>query len=162
MSSRAMKTILQQVLMYSVLISFLLAGCSSGDTPEQQVGKFIDAGEEAVESRDIGDVRALISEKYEDERGRTRQDIVAYTARYLYANKNIHLLTRIGEMTFPSEDRALVQLFVAMTGQNVSDLDALLNMQADLYRFDLELIREDGEWKLRTADWRQAESGDFF
>lgn len=149
-------------LIFVVLAASLLASCGSGDTPEQQVRNFIAAGEEAVESRDIGDVRALIAEKYEDERGRTRRDIVALTARYLYANKNIHLLTRIGELTFPSENRALLQLYVAMTGQNVSDLDALLNMQADLYRFDLELVREDGDWKLSTADWRRARSGDFF
>jgi hypothetical protein len=84
------------------------------------------------------------------------------SARYIYANKNIHLLTRIGELTFPSEDSALLRLYVAMTGQNVSDLDALLNMQADLYLFEMELVREDKEWKLLKADWQRARGEDFF
>ena len=120
------------------------------------------AGKEAVEGRDIGDVKGLISESYRDEHDRTRRDLVALSARYILSNKNIHVLTRIGELTFSSENTAQLQLFVAMTGQNVSDLDALLNMKADLYRFDLELVREDKEWKLLSADWRRAKGEDFF
>ena len=49
-----------------------------------------------------------------------------------------------------------------MTGQNVSDLDALLNMQADLYLFDMELVLENDEWKLLKADWRPAKGEVFF
>jgi hypothetical protein len=145
-----------------VSLVLLLAACGSGDTPEEQVKLFVAAGEGAVESRDIGDIKALISEKYGDDHDRTRRDLVALSARYIYANKNIHLLTRIGELTFPSEDSALLRLYVAMTGQNVSDLDALLNMQADLYLFEMELVREDKEWKLLKADWQRARGEDFF
>ncbi|MCL7487445.1 MAG: hypothetical protein M8357_04630 [Desulfobulbaceae bacterium] len=145
-----------------LLLVLILAACGGGDTPEEQVRKFVAAGEEAVEARDIGDVKELISEKYSDDYGRTRRDLVALSARYILSNKNIHLLTRTGELSFPAEDRALLQLYVAMTGQNVSDLDSLLNIQADLYRFDLELVREDKEWKLVKGDWRPARGEDFF
>lgn len=143
-------------------IVLLFAGCGTTDTPEAQVKLFVAAGEEAVETRDIGDVKDLIAENYRDEHGRTRRDLVALTARYLYTNKNIHVLTRIGELTFPAENRAMLQLYVAMTGQNVSDLDGLLNMQADLYMFEMELVREDKNWKLLKADWRPAKGEDFF
>lgn len=145
-----------------VILVLVLTACRSGDTPEEKVWRFVAAGEEAVEARNIGDVKDLISEKYLDEQGRTRRDLVALSARYLYANKNIHVLTRIGELTFPAENRAMLQLYVAMTGQNVSDLDALLNMQADLYLFTMELVREDEEWKLLKADWHHARKEDFF
>jgi hypothetical protein len=148
-----------------LLLFFFLAGCGSGETPEDQVKQFVAAGEEAVEAGGIGgvgDVRDLISKKYSDEHNRTRRDLAALSARYILSSKNIHILTRIGELTFPSENKALMQLYVAMTGQNVSDLDALLNMQADLYRFDMELVREDKEWKLLKADWRRAKGEDFF
>jgi hypothetical protein len=146
----------------SLLFALFLAACGSGETPEEQVKQFVAAGEEAVEARNIGDVKQLISEIYSDRQGRTRRDLVAVSARYILANKNIHVLTRIGELTFPAENKAMLQLYVAMTGQNVSDLDALLNMQADLYLFDLELVREGQEWKLLNADWRRARGEDFF
>lgn len=145
-----------------LVFAVLLLSCGKGDTPEEQVKRFVAAGEEAVEARSIGDVQELISEQYEDERGLGKRDFVALTARYLLTNKNIHVLTRIGSLEFPSGDRAVVQLYAAMTGQNVSDLDALLNMQADLYIFDLELAREDKEWKLVRARWRPANPEDFF
>ena len=144
------------------LLIMILTACGGGDTPEEQVKKYVAAGEEAAEERDLGGIKELIAEEYSDSHGRTRRDIVALTARYFYSQKNIHILTRISELSFPEEDRAILQVYVAMTGQNVSDLDALLNMRADLYRFDLELVRVDKEWKLQSGDWRRARSEDFF
>lgn len=141
---------------------FLLAACGQGDSPEEQVRQYVAAAEAAVEARDAGDLKELIAQKYEDEQGRTRRDIVAVAARYLLANKNIHVLTRIEDLRFPAPEQARLAVYAAMTGQNVSDLDGLLNMQADLYRFDLELRKADGKWQLLRADWRPARGEDFF
>ncbi|MHB8810086.1 MAG: hypothetical protein ACYC9M_08740 [Desulfobulbaceae bacterium] len=141
---------------------FLLAACGQGDSPEEQVRQYVAAAEAAVEARDAGDLKELIAQQYQDEQGRTRRDIVAVAVRYLYANKNIHVLTRIEGLTFPAPEQAQLAVYAALTGQNVSDLDALLNMQADLYRFDLELRKADGKWLLLRADWRPAKGEDFF
>jgi hypothetical protein len=145
-----------------LLVPLLLGACGADDSPEEQVRRYVAAGEAAVEARNPGDLKELISEKYQDDQGRTRRDIVAIAARYLYANKNIHVLTRIEGLTFPAPGEARLTVFAALTGQNVSDLDALLNMQADLYRFDMELQQGDGEWLLLRADWRPAAGADFF
>ncbi len=145
-----------------VAVLMLLTGCGPDDSPEEQVRKFIKAGEEALESRNIGDVKSLIAEEYADDRGRGRRDLVALTARYLFMHKNIHLLTRTDNLSFPAPDQARLTVFVAMTGRNVSDLDSLLNMQADLYRFELELVKRDGDWQLVQAAWRPARGEDFF
>lgn len=143
-------------------ISLLLSGCGGGDSPEDQIRKFIAAGEQAAESRSIGGIKDLISEQYADERGRTRGDIVAVAMRYFLANKKIHLLTRIKEVNILSEKKALVLLYVAMSGQDVQGSDSLMNVQADLYRFDLELILEGKEWLIIRADWNSAIRDDFF
>lgn len=145
-----------------LLAPLLLAACGPDDSPEEQVRQYVAAGEAVVEARNPGDLKELISEKYQDDQGRTRRDIVAIAARYLYANKNIHVLTRIEGLTFPAPGQARLTVYAALTGQNVSDLDALLNMQADLYRFDLELLLTEGEWQLLRADWRPAKGEDFF
>jgi hypothetical protein len=150
-------------LFISLLCIVLLAtACGRGGSPEDQVKRFVKAGEEAAEARDIGALKELISEEYADGRGRSRRDIVAIAARYLLSNRDIHILTRIGELVFSGPDRVDLVLFVAMTGRNVSDLDTLLNMRADLYRFDLRLAREGGHWRLAGADWREAGPEDFF
>ncbi|HBI14456.1 MAG TPA: hypothetical protein DDY20_02895 [Desulfobulbaceae bacterium] len=145
-----------------LLALFFLAACGPGDSPEEQVRQYVAAAEAAVEARNLGGLKELITEQYQDEQGRTRRDIVAIAARYLYANKNIHVLTRIEGLAVSAPGQARLTVYAALTGQNVSDLDALLNMQADLYRFDLELVRMDGEWQLLRAEWRPARGEDFF
>ena len=146
----------------ALLVLLLLAACGPNNSPEEQVRQYVAAAEAAVATRSPGDLKELIAEKYQDDQGRTRRDIVAIAARYLFANKNIHVLTRIEGLTFPAPEQARLAVYAALTGQNVSDLDALLNMQADLYRFDIELWRVDGEWQLLRADWRPARGEDFF
>jgi hypothetical protein len=146
----------------AVLLVSLLFACGREDSPEKQIEKLVAAGKEAVEARKPGELKELIAEHYGDDHGRTRRDIVALAARYLYANKNIHLFTRIGELTFSGPDTARLRIYAAMAGQNVSDLDALLNMRADLYLFDLDLGRKDGEWLVVRADWRPAGWEEFF
>lgn len=144
------------------LLCLLLSGCGREDSPEKEIERFVAAGKEAAEARRPGELKELISEGYLDDQGRTRRDIVALAARYFYANRNIHLLTRIDELLFPAPDRARLRLYAAMAGQNVSDLDALLNMKADLYRFDLELSRGTDGWQVVRAQWRPAGLEEFF
>jgi len=142
--------------------SLLFAACGSGDSPEDQVRAFIKRGEVAAEARDLGAMKNLIADSYSDGHRRTKRDIIAVTARYFLTNKNIHIFTRIGELDLPAPGRAKIILYAAMAGQNISDLDALLNMQADLYRFDLQLEKKDREWQLVSADWQPAGPEDFF
>jgi len=149
-------------LIFLVVISCLFSACGPGDSPEEQVRLYVKAGEDAAEARNVGAIKTLISEKYSDAHRRSRREIIAIAARYFLSNKNIHIFTRIGELTFPEPDKAELLLYVAMTGQNVSDLDALLNMQADLYRFDMHLVRENKKWQLISAEWRPASPNDFF
>lgn len=159
------QTVVQKIysgILLVALLSCFLAGCGKGDSPEDQIREFIAAGELAAESKDIGGIKDLISEQYTDEHKRTRRDLVAVTMRYFYANRNIHILTRIKELHFLSEKKAVLHLYVAMTGQDVSDKDSFVNIQAELYRFDLELVRKGKEWKLVRADWRSAMREDFF
>ena len=145
-----------------LLLALLFTACGRGDTPEEQVRKYVAAAEAAVEARNLGDLKGLIAEGYQDDQGRTRREIMAVAARYLLGNKNIHVLTRMQDLTFPARDQARLAVYAALTGQNVSDLDTLLNMQADLYRFDVELRRINGDWQLVRADWRPAKGEDFF
>ncbi|MDW7772069.1 MAG: hypothetical protein SCH71_04175 [Desulfobulbaceae bacterium] len=141
---------------------FLVSGCGPDDSPEEQIRLFIKAGEEAAEARDAGALKKLIAENYEDAHRRTRRDITALAGRYFLANKNIHIFTRVGKLLFSEKDTAELQLYVAMTGRNAADSNALLNMQADLYLFDLLLVWVNKEWRLMSADWRPAGREDFF
>ncbi len=139
-----------------------LHGCGAeNNSPEEEVGKFVAAGEKAAEERNLGAVKKLISEKYSDEKGREKIDIVRVAAGYFLRNKNIHLFSRMGSLEFPGTEKAELQVYVAMAGLPVESADMFLEARADLYRFDMVLTREDGEWVLSSVQWRPARKDDF-
>lgn len=149
------------VLLAGALV--LLSGCGGkNDTPEQQVRRFVAGAEEAAEKRDIGALKKLIADTYSDDRKRTKQDLVRVAAGYFLRNKNVHIFTHIGDLNFSEPGRAELMLFAAISGQPIPGADTLLDIHADLYRFDMTLIREDNEWFLLSVSWRPAKKVDFF
>jgi hypothetical protein len=130
----------------------LLAGCSDAASPEQQVRAVIESMELAAEARDVGDLMEHISASYRDAQGQDRTEASRYARGYFIANQSVHLLTRIESLEFPSADEARVKLQVGMAGRG--DEQGSAGLTADLYNFDVALVREDGEWKVSYADWR--------
>ena len=128
-----------------------LAGCSGDASPEQQVRTVIDSMEVAAEARDVGDLMQHVSAAYRSADGLDRAETARYVRGYFVANQSIHLLTRIESLEFPAPDEARVKLQVGMAGRGGQSAAGL---SADLYDFDVALVREDGEWKVSYADWR--------
>ena len=143
---------------FLLLIMLLLAlvACSENQTPEQQVRQFIATGKAAAEERDVIALSELISEQYGDPSRRDRRALIGLTTGYFLRHKNIHLFTQIDEITFPVTDVAKVKLYVAMAGTPVSGAQALIDLRADLYQFDLTLLKEGDEWRLQNASWHRA------
>jgi hypothetical protein len=129
----------------------VLAGCSGGATPEQEVRAVIDSMEAAAEARDVSGVMEHVSPAYRSADGLDRAEAARYLRGYFVANQSIHLLTRIESLEFPAPDEARVQVQVGMAGRGGQGAAGL---SADLYDFDVALVREDGEWKVSYADWR--------
>jgi hypothetical protein len=130
----------------------LLTACSDGTSPEQQVRAVIESMEAAAEQRDAGELMEHISANYRDAQGQDRAEASRYARGYFIANQSVHLLTRIQSLEFPAPDEARVKLQVGMAGR--AGEQGAGGLTADLYDFDLALIREGGEWKLSYADWR--------
>jgi hypothetical protein len=83
-------------------------------------------------------------------------------AGYILRNKSIHLFSRVQDITL-GEDKtqADVILYVAMAGVPVTNVDQLMLVRADLYRFDLAVKREDGDWRVTAGSWHEARLADF-
>ena len=130
----------------------VLSGCANDGSPEQQVRAVIESMEVAAESRDVGDLMEHISINFRDAQGQDRSEASRYARGYFIANQSVHLLTRIESLEFPSPDEARVKVQVGMAGRGAEQGAGALT--ADLYDFDVALVREDGEWKVSYADWR--------
>jgi hypothetical protein len=53
-------------------------------------------------------------------------------------------------------------VLVAMTGAPVDSVDELINMRADVLRFEISFEKTGtNQWQAARADWRRAELDDF-
>jgi len=127
------------------LVLATLTACGDRDSPEQQVRAVIEQMEQAAESRDVGDLKAHLSEDYRDANGMGAAEAARYARGYFLANQSIHLLTRIEELTFPTDGEARAQVVVGMLGRDAGDQ---WDLAAELHTFKVALRREDDEWKV--------------
>jgi hypothetical protein len=130
-----------------------LTGCGDDENPEKQVRKTIDAMEQAAEARDVSGLTDHISGQFRDADGRDGKELSQYVRGYFIANQSIHLLTRIGSIEFPTQEEAKVKVTVAMVGRDADAANAW-NLAGEIHDFDVTFIREDDEWKVTYAKWR--------
>ncbi|OQX44245.1 MAG: hypothetical protein B0D83_00090 [Candidatus Sedimenticola endophacoides] len=143
-------------------LALLLVACSAEQTtPEERIRALVASAEAAAEARSAGDLGELLSEHYADARGRGRKELKRLALGYFLRHKSIHLLTQIERIELLDEERARVVLFVAMAGSPLEGVEQLLNLRADLHRFELDLVLEQAQWRVARAHWQRARAADF-
>jgi hypothetical protein len=136
----------------TILLLAALAACSRATPPEEAVLAWLEEAETAAEERDRKRLVDVVSENYLDARGNDRAAIDE-TLRFLFLrNRNIVLTSNVEELTIVDATAAKVILTAAMAGTN----DGAFGFGADVYRFELELMRDGGEWLLIGARWGEA------
>lgn len=132
----------------------LIAACGASD-PEADIRALLTAAEEAAEERDGGFFAELIGEGYRDARGNDRAELVRTLRGYFLANQRVEVVSRIDEIVIEGGDAARAVVHAGLVGQRAGA--ALLGgLDAQLYRFDLELVRDGSEWRIIGARWRRA------
>lgn len=145
-----------------VLGALLLPSCGGDElSPEARVKEIVAKAEEAAEARDLGAVKKLVSEAYSDEGGNDRRALLGIVQYYFLRFEALHLLVRIDSIAFPRPGRARVTAIAAMAGEPIPTAESLGSLRADVYRFDVDLIEEDGQYRLATARWQRAAARDF-
>ena len=138
-----------------VSLTFIVSSCSDQKlSREDDIRQFIEQGIEAAENRSSSDLTALIDDSYRDRRGLSKQQIKKLLLVYFLRHKNIHLFSKIRDISFHSDNEATVILHVAMAGSVIADASVLSNLRARMYKFELQLIKQD-EWMLQQAKWHQ-------
>jgi hypothetical protein len=145
-----------------LLLLCLALGCRAGTvSPEERVRAVLAEIEAAAERANVRAMKDHVSESYGDNAGNDKRRLAQIVAFHLARNRTIHLLTRIPLVEFPAPGEARALAFVAMAGSPIEGPEALLSLRADLYRFELWLRDEDGDWRVSSAAWRPAEVEDF-
>lgn len=138
----------------SALLALGAAGCGTGD-PEAEIRALLAAAEEAAEARHAGFFADLIGESYRDARGHDRDELLRTIRGYFIANQRIEIVSRVDEVTLEGADAARAVVHAGVLGRRTGA--ALLEgVDADLYRFELELVNDDGDWRIIGAEWSRA------
>lgn len=148
-----MQRTVSQINVFALLIMSLglLAACSDADSPEQQVRSVIERMELAAENRDVGDLMEHVSEDYRGAGGMGPEEVARYLRGYFIANQSIHLLTRIEDLTFPTDGEARAQVLVGMVGRDAAATKQW-DLAADLHTFKIALRREADDWKVSFVE----------
>lgn len=136
--------------------------CKQQAAPDIIAQEFIDRVKTAVDERSIRGISELVSADYRDTHKRDRRDIAGLASAYLIRSKSLHLFTDLVSARPLSDATLQCRILAAFASTPVDDKSLLPDIQADFYWFDIELIEENGDWKLVSAVWQQAMLDDFF
>jgi hypothetical protein len=138
------------------LLTVALACGGDPQSPEEQVRAVIGAIEQAAEEGDVSAFKAAISESYQDARGFDKRDLAAYVTFHVLRHTHRRFFARVRSIDIRDGGRAEVVVVAAISGQEVSGLEELAGLNADVYKIDLDLDDEgDGDWRVVWAQWRR-------
>lgn len=128
----------------------LLSSCGGpASDPEAELRTWVAEAEEAAENKDRGALLDKISGNYADARGNNRDEIGKLFRVYMLRQQSITILTKIDEIELLGDTAADVALTVGMAGTN----NRAFGLNADAYRFELELEKDGSDWLLIGARW---------
>ena len=135
-------------------LAVLATGCAADD-PEAEIRALLAAAETAAEGRDTGFFGDVLGESYRDTRGNDREEMLRTLRGYFIANQRIEIVSRVDEIVVEGDGTARVVVHAGMLGRRTGA--ALIDgIDADLYRFELALVNDDGNWQVIGADFRRA------
>jgi hypothetical protein len=137
-----------------LLASLLAGGCGESD-PEEALRARIQAAVDAAESRDTGFFRDLIGPEFADQRGHDRQALINMIRGQFIINQRVQVIIRIQEISLLGDDAAETLIAAGLVGSSGQAL-SLGGISADLYRIQLEWVRDGDEWRVIGARWSRA------
>jgi hypothetical protein len=66
----------------------------------------------------------------------------------------VRLITRVDSIELEGKELAKLSVTVGMLGREAAS-DSTWDLAGDIWRFDLRLAREDGNWRVIRAAWQQ-------
>jgi len=116
--------------------------------------------EAAVEQRSL--VKELVDSEYSDEWNGSKRAALRALMFYFQGHQSIYLLTRVSNIKLNDDATAAsVTVYVGMAGNPVEKSEALIDLNADLYRFDIKLVAKGNDWLVKSAKWQRARPENF-
>ena len=132
----------------------VLSACGS-EGPEAEIRGMIEEAALAAEERDTGFFRGALSEHYTDARGNDRDRLIGVLRGYFLAHDSIETVTRIESVELSGADAAEVVMFAGAIGRREGS-PLISGLDGRAYRIELELIEDDGDWRVIGTRWERS------
>lgn len=143
----------------ALLVPLLLAPLASCAKEKDPVRATLAALEEAVEDRDAEGSGALLAAGYADAEHADRNAALLTIRRYFAAYERIAVsFSDLVVESRPDLARATFTAVFDGSPRKLGALDAMLPRGAKV-RFEMNLVPEDGRWKIAWAGWRVVAEG---
>lgn len=136
-----------RVLILTMVFTLLCACGGPSAGPEEQLRQWVADAEQFAQEKDRRSLMAMISKAYVDGRGNDYEGVDKLFRLYFLRVRSISLASTIDEIVVSADSAAEIRLTVGMLGTN----DGTFGLDADAYRFHLELERDGSDWLLIGA-----------
>lgn len=138
------------IVSMTIAAYFSLTACgNSTATPEDALRLWVSDMAEAVEANDRGGMLDLISPAYVDRRNNDYEAIDQKLRLLFLRQQNLIAMNTIDEIRVSAGTAAEIDLTVGLAGMARGSF----GLEADVYRFELELTQDEDEWLLIGARW---------
>ena len=94
-------------------------------------------------------------QRYTDRRGNDRERVIATLRGYFLTHQSIEMVTRIESVSLSGTDAAEVVLHAGVLGRR-EGASLVGGLEGELYRIELELVNQDGDWQVIGAHWERS------
>ena len=128
----------------------LVALCAcTRTTPEQQLRDTVSSLQAGIETRDAGDIRAVLADDFVGPEGLDREGAVRMAQAMFLRHRDVGVTIAGPLQVRMQPDHASVRFDVALSGGS----GGVLPDTARLYSVETGWRLQDGDWRLTSAEW---------
>ena len=133
-----------------VAVVMLAALCAcTRTTPEQQLRDTVSSLQAGIETRDAGDIRAVLADDFVGPEGLDREGAVRMAQAMFLRHRDVGVTIAGPLQVRMQPDHASVRFDVALSGGS----GGVLPDTARLYSVETGWRLQDGDWRLTSAEW---------
>lgn len=141
-----------------IVVVLLLAACSK-ETEEDRVKKVLKSIQAAAEEKKIAAVLDNVSKSYQDPQGNDYNGVKGILAFYFFRHQKVAVyMPNVDVVVNGTKARALFQAILTGRGTGES-AGNILPESLGAYNFDVNLKKENDEWKVTSAKWERVGEG---
>ena len=146
---------------FTVLMVVSLITCGGDEpSPEQQISQLNSDAKQAADAKDVGVLKDMVADGFQSGQY-DKNTIMQLVTLYLLGHKNLHLFPLTKSLQIIDQDNATATVLVAIANQPIERADQMLDLHADMLRFNVSYVRVEEEWKVIGVEWERAGAEEF-